>query len=307
MIFKFTDRWVQSISSEELSKLLRNMMNNSHYIQCSGLGLDCLRKCAELEFGRSEKELFKFFIGKISPSKEYQDFLTIVDCENYPVDALVLISGNPSKVMVEDSANEWPVYEAVIESYKNDPEYKYLFRYLLKAKKCRFLLPFHAGGKTSFVRLMRDVDTREYAHVAKYKIGIITDRDSDDENSFSVQSNHMFREFWGGKDSSQMTNSDVYDLKPSDSGHWIHVWYKREIENYFPDSQYEALGIALPPDLPSGTARDYVKLSIDKGRVPELVLNMGRKDFERQLKVFHIQGRYLSEFQLLLLKLVKLV
>ena len=91
------------------------------------------------------------------------------------------------------------------------------------------------------------------------------------------------------------------------------MWYKRSIENYFPNEAYISAGMDPSLITESGIQRDYVKITssnisgYDKDKLQLLTCAMSRQQFEDNLKQFNINGENLSEFQLFLLKLVRII
>lgn len=88
------------------------------------------------------------------------------------------------------------------------------------------------------------------------------------------------------------------------------MWYRRAIENYFPKERYEEIGVPIEDEELS----DYINIGkiykthgYDKSLLPKLAEKMSRSMYERNLKRFNVNDVNMSEFQLLLLKFVKLV
>ena len=107
-----------------------------------------------------------------------------------------------------------------------------------------------------------------------------------------------------------MNDSDVYTLKQPGGWTW-HMWYKRAIENYFPEEKYTELGVNVDEAVHSPYKYDYFNIGkiygYKKSMVPDLSHRMSRADFEKVVKHFIVDGVQMSEIQLLLLKFVKLV
>jgi hypothetical protein len=84
--------------------------------------------------------------------------------------------------------------------------------------------------------------------------------------------------------------------------------------NYFPDSSYVTCSynpIVIWPADP--TDRNYKKI-VDKGKgrfhkedLPKLANSMSRYDYENGLQHFIVNGQDMSELQLFLLKIVKII
>ena len=91
------------------------------------------------------------------------------------------------------------------------------------------------------------------------------------------------------------------------------MWYKRSIENYFPNEAYVAANMDPSSIKETGKQRDYVKITkynisgYDKNKLQSLTLTMSRKQYEDNLKHFYFNDEELSELQLFLLKLVRII
>jgi hypothetical protein len=90
------------------------------------------------------------------------------------------------------------------------------------------------------------------------------------------------------------------------------MWYKRSIENYFPNEAYEYLGLNTDSITDTTAERDYLNIEeclrgYKKHKLPLLTCAMSRKKYEDNLKHFNVNGEDLSEIQLFLLKLVRII
>lgn len=309
MIFLIDSTFVQQTAAYDLARLVKGIMAHHHFISCEGEGnsMQAIVDKVKEELGKTELQQLLNAFQLFSPTQMLKNYLTVIECHHYPMKSLLLMVEKPSRILIENELYEWPVYCYIMDAYKNDPIFKNLFKLLHQAERNRYLLSSHAGGKTQMGQLADEQDKREYRQVARFKWGVLFDRDSNDEHSFASQSNALFRFFWKGKEAGTMTNADVYDLKPTPSGYWVHVWYKREIENYFPDSQIQKCHLSIPSTFADSTSRNYTKLNLPKDALPNLPKGMNRKDFEATAEKFIVDGKLISEFQLLLLKWVKLI
>lgn len=309
MIFQIDSTFVQQASACDLARLVKSIMAHHHFICCEGEGnsMQAIVDKVKAELGKTELQQLLHAFQLFSPTQMLKDYLTVIECHHYPMQSLLLMVEKPSRILLKNELYEWPVYCYIMDAYKNDPAFRNLFKLLHLAERNRYLLSSHAGGKTQMGYLVDKQDEREYHQVARFKWGVLFDRDSNDDQSFVPQSNALFRFFWNGKEADTMTNADVYDLKPTPSGYWVHVWYKREIENYFPDSQILKCHLSIPSTSADSTSRNYTKLNLPKDALPNLPQGMNRKDFEAIAEKFIVDGKRISEFQLLLLKWVKLI
>jgi hypothetical protein len=89
------------------------------------------------------------------------------------------------------------------------------------------------------------------------------------------------------------------------------MWYKRSIENYFPNASYEAIGVNVAQLPVDRVDRDYYNFSqvngYKKSHLSSLTYGMKRTDYEKELETFTVNGEQMTELQLLLLKLVKII
>ena len=149
-----------------------------------------------------------------------------------------------------------------------------------------------------------------YENVFSEKSCIVFDRDTDDDVSFDSNKNALFQLFCNKK-SDSVTDQDIYTLNQNPY-HW-HMWYKREIENYLTNDHYEENGVdvsGFPTELKQ---RDYFKISesvpgYHKSKLSVIAEKMSRADYESLgLRFFTVNGLQISELQLFLLKLVKII
>ena len=310
MIFQITDGFVETVTGQQLSDICCGMMQAGQYISCDGLVYDRIRQAISDHGSTSQKELLRHFQG-FDVTVELRKYLTthVLD-QHTSVEDLRLLIQLPGKVVVENGPYEWPVYERIIEAYKHDRHFKNLFVLLGNAVKGGRLVSLHGGGCSTFPALIDQKEKGEYRHVSRWKLVALFDRDTDDSSSFDSQKNGLFR-FFLGKDHASVCEGDIYTL--SQRGYTWHMWYKRAIENYFSDEQYVAQGIDTSRFPMEAEKRDYFKIDAGsatgygKNKLPLLAEGMGRAGFERGLKQFDIGGQKISEMQLFLLKLVKVV
>lgn len=241
-------------------------------------------------------------------TQECRLYLMTIDLSAYSQDLQKLIE-LPSELLVENALFEWDFYKLLPEIYKHDPQFKNMFSLLSKAIKHHRIVPLHGGGFNQYNLLLQQKNSSSYANVFQKKCCAIFDRDTDDALTFSTKKNSLFQ-FLCGKQAEQMNDSDVYTLKQPGGWTW-HMWYKRAIENYFPEEKYTELGVNVDEAVHSPYKYDYFNIGkihgYKKSMVPDLSHRMSRADFEKVVKHFIVDGVQMSEIQLLLLKFVKLV
>lgn len=308
MIICIDKDYLNTIGEVKASQLYCEALENGHFFDGKGDSMDVIRDSVEKHASSYQKELMK--TGKtISLTGKLRKFLTTLKASDFSFDDLVRILNKPSKILVENSVYEGPVYDNMIQIYERDPSFRNLYLKLKEARKTGRLEYGHSGGFGNFLGLLEQADAEGYRGIAKYKFCTVIDRDADGPEYTRLSTRDSLFKFLSGKDSSQLGDDDIYTLKQSK--YIWHMWYKREIENYFPDEQYERIGVhtyrwpAIPID------RNYKKISkgtgFSKDKLKDLTKGMSRELYEAGLQSFYHQGGRVSEIQLFLLKLVKLI
>lgn len=307
MIFNLSNQYATSNQGAQLSDICCKIICNRHYILCDSTTRELIYTSIQRHGSTSQRELLLQYRG-FDITDELRNYFAIIDMSAFSYSMLNTILTQPSRLLIENSYNEWGVYERIIGTYKHDKKFKNLFLALELAKNEGRISYLHGGGHTTYVSLIKQNDTRDYNGVFKYKVCILFDRDTDNATYYDTQKNTLFK-FLCGKESTAICDSDIYDLNQPE--YIWHMWYKRTIENYFPNTRYQAIGVnvaAIPVDKAD---RDYYDFSdaigYSKGKLPFLPQEMGRADYEKGLKKFMINGENITKLQLLLLKLVKIV
>lgn len=309
MIVSIDSHFAESQPRQKLSDECSLIMQYGHYIRCDRntrlLICGAIKECGS----KSQRDMMLTYKG-FDVTQELRRYLTTVELAAH-ADNLHKLIVMPSEVLTENSPYEWNLYKSLPEVYKHDAAYKNMYTLLSKAMKRSRIVPLHGGGFSQYSLLMQQKNDSTYKDVYPLKCCAIFDRDTENEKELPTRKNNLFM-FLCGKDSTQLTMQDVYTL-PTD-GQWIwHMWYKRAVENYFPKEKYEELGVNVDKAPDSSIGYDYFK--IDKDKVPgykknmvsELAKRMSRADFEKNARHFNVNGTDMSEIQLLLLKLVKLI
>ena len=116
--------------------------------------------------------------------------------------------------------------------------------------------------------------------------------------------------FLSGKRSYDIVQSDIYSVAQP-IYHW-HMWYKRAIENYFPDRAFLNIGCNWKSTV-TVLDRDYQLIDrttmahYDKHDIGHLTEVMGWRDYNSNLKQFPHNGIMYTELELLLFKLCKII
>lgn len=316
MIFHFDLNSAKDIVSHgaQYSDLLAAIIENHHYVDCDANIADALTKQLNTHGSTTQKELLAHYRG-FSITLEQTQYLTTIDAGQYPCADLIRLARLKALLLVENKTYEWPVYEKMMELYVSDRKYGSLFSMLVNAKNKQKLDGLHSGGYTSYVSLLKNYQSSTspaYQEFAPLKISLVLDRDTDNDHSFDSKKNGVFR-FLINKESQDVQDGDIYTLHQPTPWIW-HMWYKRAIENYFPNKQFVALHCDVTSMPSSQSPKDYFKINgtsvpnYSKACLSKLTNEMTRADFEAQnLKKFQVNGEQVSEIQLFLLKLLKII
>ena len=182
---------------------------------------------------------------------------------------------------------------------------------LVLARNKGFLASLNCGGYGMVKPMIEQQERGVYENIFSEKSCIVFDRDTDDDVSFDSNKNALFQMFCNKK-SDDVIEQDVYTLVQSPY-HW-HMWYKREIENYLTNNHYEENGVDTSNFPRNLQQRDYYKITPEtapgyqKAKISSVAKKMSKADYDSMgIKTFFINGVNMSEIQLFLLKLVKII
>ncbi len=307
MIFNLSSEYANSNQGVHLSEICCKIIYKQHYIACDSNTKNLISNSINQHGSTSQKELLRQYKG-FDITAEIRKYFTTIETSTLTDSMLDSILNKPSRMLIENSYNEWDVYKCIIGTYKHDRKYKNLFTALELAKNKGLISYLHGGGYTAYTNLIEQNNNEDYNGVFKYKVCILFDRDTDNASCYDSQKNTLFR-FLCGKNNLTISDSDIYNL--NQTGYIWHMWYKRSIENYFPDASYEAIGVNVAQLPVDKFDRDYYNFSqvtgYNKNQLPLLTVRMKRTDYEKELKTFTVNGEQMTELQLLLLKLVKII
>lgn len=308
MIFQIDQTFYDSLPAPIRSQLYCDMIQHGHYV-------DCHPKLRELFYtdidthGSTLQKNIKEKDPSINIPTQFKQYLTAIVVNTVSFDQLRAIVEKPALLMVENEANERQVYYEIVRKYaKKDKSFKSLFVKLADALEDEDLDIDQAGGYSQLVPLFESHDNVKYHGVARMKICMLADRDTKNDSYFDGNKNAFFN-FVLGKNSDKVSDADIYTL---DQAPYVwHMWYFRAIENYFPPKQYVAIG--LDPAKVDDEVEDwhYKNLSshpdYEKKNLSMLTKGMTYDDYETGLRIFQLPGGSLSEMQLFLLKLVRII
>lgn len=303
-----------------------SILEHGHYLD---MDVQVENKVSEIVEGKllsHQKAIYEEAVEYLHPTKLMKRFLTTLNFYDFNPKERGILFLKASELLVENAPNEWPVYERMSSAYRNDASYSSIFAYVLRTMhhSAAMLIGAQAGGKGEILKMIEYKNKYEFDNLYKYKSCILFDRDTKDNTSFAPDNSPIFK-YLCNKDYTKIENSDIYKL---DFGDWYiwHSWYKRAIENYFPKSEYQKLGVEMD-DYPDDDSYDYIKFPIEetkewkkrhkgktskdrktyeKDMMEKVGKSMTKKDYEENLRSFDVDGIKLSELQLFLLKLAKI-
>lgn len=313
MIVNFDNNCFTKFEDKELASLAYAVVKNYHFID-DIKSWSKLLPIAEKYCSTWQKEQIKSGINRLSHlTPVIRKYLTTITASDYSYKEIYDILTKPSYLMVENLPYEANVYKSIIGTYTKDKRYKSIFLLLDNAKKRRWLSFFHAGGFSTEKALLEYLDQNDYRNITKLKFCVLMDRDTDGYLLFPDSRNPLFK-MLSGKDKRTLSNIDIYDNAFSSPYIW-HMWYKRTIENYFPERVFMNVGIntnlcAL------GVADWNYKHIVERGGYKKKMLSdiakgMSLNDYENNLQGFDVSvnntTEHMSEMELFLLKLVKII
>lgn len=256
--------------------------------------------------------------GLFDIDQEKKKYLTTIDVSDYKIDQLILLAGEKARLMIENGPYEWPIYKEIARAYRKDPHFFNVAKWIYEAIKKHELYCLHGGGVNTFEALIELEEKEVYTGgtFAKKHV-VIFDRDTNSPNQYDPNQNALFRRFCN-KNSNTLVGSDIYTYNQGD--YIWHVWYKRAIENYFSNERFDGLRVGTSRVPVDQNERDYCKMdssnqgcldNYSKKMMASIARGMTREEFERYMQKFNVDiGNVtiqVSEFQLLLLKIAKII
>lgn len=314
MIVKVDSDFLDCPESELKDKFIElcNIAEAGHYLDVDnnieGDFVESLQKYA----GDTYCSFIAEAMQKFSYEKSIRSFLTTIKFSDYTREQRRCLLQKPSELLLENSANEWDIYRSLIYYYSKGQNFKNVMSYLQRSIKRGMIEPAHLGG---IYQLPAELKQKEgkYKNMYRHKVCVVFDRDTDNSDDIDKTKKAVFSALCNGIDINQVNNDLIYRLDYEDEYVW-HMWYKRAIENYFPKEQYESLGVdvssfddQLPYDYQKfDEKKDYPK-GYKKNMMNGIAKRMTRQYFEENTHHFKITGEDMSEIQLLLLKIAKIV
>lgn len=306
MIFQIDEKLLERFHDAALSDLVCDIMDGRHYIKCRPKIRKAIEEAVNQNASTTQYERFLSYKGFDIPT-QYPLYLTTLNLDNFDDIQIHALISKPSWLIIENELNEWPVYKHIIHQYEKDRQFGSYYQMLWQAAD-KTLMPHTTGGYGQFQQTLVSHDAEEqYQGTLRYKSCTLVDRDTNDSNTYDANKAKLYT-FLSGKEFQDLTDEDIYSL---DQPHYIwHMWYKRAIENYFPIESYRSIHANIENIPETAEERDYLKFDEDiyqKKDLPKLTKGMTRSKYEKTLKKFPFNGEEISEMQLFLLKLVKII
>ena len=313
MIVKIDSEFLKGNGKELDDKVfeLCKIIEFGHYVDVerSILGdfLDIIKKHAN----NSKFSLVSGAIEKFDKEKSLRFTLTTIRFSDYSERRRKVLLLKESELLVENAPNEWSIYKNLVTYYTKEPTIKNVAKYLNRAIKERMLKSENLGGANMIPDMLKHKNKEEFDDLYKMKVCVLFDRDKENGTEIDINKKNVFKALCNGIDINQVNNDLIYRLDYEDEYVW-HMWYKRAIENYFPREKYEELGVdmdSFKDDLPY----DYKKFgnNTPKGYKKDMMKSisddMKYTYFEDTTEHFDINDKRMSEIQLLLLKIAKIV
>lgn len=214
-----------------------------------------------------------------------------------PAEADRLVS-NPSLVIVENEQNDWAVIRTWIDLLKNDRTYKDVNTIVCKRKDANNLRAYNAGTSG---QIINSITQRQviYGSATPYKVTVLIDSDKHNiDDDFSNEKKKIIQAM-------------------ADAGIEGHILHKREMENYFTETNYRAAGIiALSETVPEYTDEEWDFIDIEKApftnykkrQLPTVAQYLDKPSLISRVDVSKVtyNGEVMNEIQMIILKFAKL-
>ena len=315
MIAHIDNKYISGCAHEWTAKLIVALAYNNHLVDCDNETKKLIEQYVHQHSGTIDMEMVNNApLYEITSLK--RKYLTTIEVDgSFTQTEYMNLFEQPSLVLLENAPYEWPVYKKIMDVYKHDKEYKNIYAVLLKAANGphRTLRELHAGGNGLFEAMIALKEQNEYKGLTKYKIYPVTDSDRDSENGiYPPTPKKLYRFFCGIDNKKDDVDRSLIDTLNQPHYTW-HMWRKRAIENYFPPEAYEKTGLNADQYRSYNLPERYFKKvdneidGYEKKDLERVAASMGRKDYEAISDKLTINGIEISEIQLFLLKMAKVV
>lgn len=306
MIFQIDLNLLERIHDAALSDLVSAIMDGRHYIRCRPNVRAAIEEAINKNASTTQFERFQNYHGFDIPTN-LGKYVTTMNLSDFDDEQIQILITKPSWLIMENELNEWPVYKNIIQLYQKDRRFGDLYK-LLSRVADKTLVPHSTGGYGQFIQTLIDYDTDCHYHgTLRYKSCTLVDRDTTDATYYDGNKSTLYK-FLSGKEIKDLTDTDIYTTEQSP--YIWHMWYKCAIENYFPKENYRMIHADTSKIPDNEEEKDYLKFDesiYHKRDLSKLTQGMTYSKYEQSLKRFPFYGTDISELQLFLLKLVKII
>ena len=254
MIFTLDDTLMENKDClNVLAKFLLLACEKEQKVKCSAKMFDFLEtQVLKNDFlGRQDIELICSNESLWDISTAYENAFTSVivglSSEMISIDIAMQILSNKSRVVLENSSNDWPTIKKWVEFFntKIRTKYKTVNSIVYKAILNKWLVQEHAGGGGGTIALrLKSLADENYADIDRYKLTTVFDSDKTGIND-------------GDKHKSLFRYLDEHRI-------YGHELIKRELENYYSWEAYTLAHKTSTPNPPTNDEGVYDYLDIAK-------------------------------------------
>ncbi len=288
---------------------MRGCLTRKHFVRCDKESIEYIRDVMISDASEGDKTMFFCRKNLFDVPEDVGNIMTVIPAKNYKLEVLIMLSSEPA-VLVLENIREFEVYRSIAQVYCKDSRFGYLFRYLYERMLSEQIVSSRsAGGYGDIPIILSSLDSGVYIGQAHLKTMSVFDRDTNSSDVYDPKKNGLF-ELFLCKKSDAVQEADIYSLSRQ-RYHW-HMWYKRAIENYFPERQYKRNGCKLQTGYDRIESDDYIPvkekyMGYNKNMLNKLTRGMVFADYERKLSSFDVGGVKMSEMQLFLFKIMQVI
>lgn len=312
MIFCLDASVIDIASAKQLSELLILICNGNHKLEYTDVAVwTFIEQDVMTTQNVGQYDIDAFFKNQAmrdiqNNDRDYLRCLTVGSQQGQvDLNSLSIILKEKSCVVLENSANEWPVIKRWIDFVKNDREYKDINTKVLSSITNKSLISEHAGGGNgTIVTRMEYLAKNTYSAVTCI-LKMTTLFDSDKVS-----------------DTDSTSHNDALISFLTEKHYDYCEWKRRELENYIPLRVYEACNycnkrVAAPNTTPNIWdytdigKHPYMKGKYQKKNMPNLALNLDKdavtETFSNEIYTNPVDKHPISELQYVIFLLAKFI
>lgn len=246
MIISFNPKIFTSKDEDVLDvivKIFGLILEDKHLIDTRSISALLSDESAELTAimsSRDKEKLKKYLLQKSSSITQLHKLhLTQITIglekeEVHPVAAYKIILER-SKIIVENSINDWKFVKGICEKYTSHKKRGSIYQLIKKAINNEWIESDAGGGIGEIKNMIKKwINAPRYTDIYQYKIMAIFDSDRKAHDDFDVNPKALIKFLKNKEDNYKISFADCnYD--PSDLILW-HILHKRKLENYVPIS-----------------------------------------------------------------------